>query len=118
MGQCSLVNTVLGTNCSGDAPLCETRALYLLVLFEGTWYLEDIWMEQCNRLELELGEIVKCMGGTGCEGVCLNMHSIVYMHLCVGAMDNFPFEDQQLIPCIFFIVMLMLIEFRMLAAEV
>ena len=61
--------------------LCDTRALYLVVLFEGTWYLEDIWMEQCNRLELELGEIVKCMGGTGCEGVCLNMHSIVHIHL-------------------------------------
>ena len=50
-------------------------------------------MEQCNRLELELGEIVKCMGGTECEGVCLNMHSIVHMHLCVGAVNNFPFED-------------------------
>ena len=36
-------------------------------------------MEQCNRLELKLGEIVECMGGTGCEGVCLNMHSIVHM---------------------------------------
>ena len=61
--------------CSGDAPLCDTRALYLVVLFEGTWYLEDIWMEQCNRLELELGEIVKCMGGTGC--------TLIYPHPCM-----------------------------------
>ena len=82
-----------------------------MLLSEGTWYLEDIWKEQCNRLELELGEIVKCMGGTECEGVCLNMHGIVHMHLCVGAMDNFPLADQPLIPCIFFLTMLMLIEF-------
>ena len=49
-----------------------------------------------------------------CTALCI----CCTLHLCVGAMDNFPFEDQQLIPCIFFLNMLMLVEFRMVAAEV